>query len=265
MKRIIGAEGDQDPHRRRTGLPQRRPARRRASWPQEYRSHDDWGPQVDARGLLLRDGRSPQQQHRTAGTGASSRRSTSPARCRFAGGRWATRKCSRERQPGPPHPPPGGYARPDARPGPQPHGRLREAGPRLRDGGRQHRLRRFPVAHGLGQQRHRPRRDARGAQAARRGPPRTATASSRRSPPPASSCSCSSAVFEIGRSALKHFAAAASPEVTLPHLRRHDRDAGGQRRGRALRGGRGAALQQRAAPRRLRAHAHATSTRRLAS
>ena len=32
--------------------------------PDEFRSHDDWGPQVDPAGLLLRDGRSPQQQLR---------------------------------------------------------------------------------------------------------------------------------------------------------------------------------------------------------
>ena len=48
------------------------------------------------------------------------------------------------------------------------------------------------------------------------------------------------------------------------HLPRHDRDAGGQHRRRALRSGRGAAAQQRAAPRRLDPHAHATSTRRSA-
>ena len=32
--------------------------------PAEYRSHDDWGPQVIPGGLLLRDGRPPQQQLR---------------------------------------------------------------------------------------------------------------------------------------------------------------------------------------------------------
>ena len=32
--------------------------------PVEYRSHDDWGPQVIPDGLLLRDGRPPQQQLR---------------------------------------------------------------------------------------------------------------------------------------------------------------------------------------------------------
>ena len=32
--------------------------------PPEYRSHDDFGPTVDSRGLLLRDGRSPEQQLR---------------------------------------------------------------------------------------------------------------------------------------------------------------------------------------------------------
>ena len=30
----------------------------------EFRSHDDWGPQVVPAGLLLRDGRPPQQQLR---------------------------------------------------------------------------------------------------------------------------------------------------------------------------------------------------------
>ena len=32
--------------------------------PAEFRSHDDWGPQVDPAGLLLRHGRPPQQQLR---------------------------------------------------------------------------------------------------------------------------------------------------------------------------------------------------------
>ena len=37
--------------------------------PAEYRSHDDWGPQVDSRGLLLRHGRPPEQQLRQPALG----------------------------------------------------------------------------------------------------------------------------------------------------------------------------------------------------
>ena len=37
--------------------------------PEEFRSHDDWGPQVIQRGLLLRDGRPPEQQLRQPSLG----------------------------------------------------------------------------------------------------------------------------------------------------------------------------------------------------
>ena len=55
--------------------------------PPEYRSHDDYGPTVRAGGLLLRDGRPPEQQLRQPSLGHGARRSTSSARSRFAGGR----------------------------------------------------------------------------------------------------------------------------------------------------------------------------------
>ena len=61
VKRVIAREGDIGPHRRRPRLRQRHPAARRLRArrvPQPRRL----GPEGDSAGLLLRDGRSPQQQ-----------------------------------------------------------------------------------------------------------------------------------------------------------------------------------------------------------
>ena len=63
VKRVIAEEGDQvrivDGRVFRNDVPIDD-----AFVPTEYRSHDDWGPQVVPRGLLLRDGRPPEQQLR---------------------------------------------------------------------------------------------------------------------------------------------------------------------------------------------------------
>ena len=63
VKRVIAEEGDQvrivDGTVYRNDVPMDD-----AFVPAEYRSHDDWGPQVVPEGLLLRDGRSPEQQLR---------------------------------------------------------------------------------------------------------------------------------------------------------------------------------------------------------
>ena len=86
VKRVIAEEGDQVRIVDGTGLSQRRAARRRlraAGVPQPRRL----GPAGDSRRLLLRDGRSPEQQLRQPALGLRARRNTSSAKCSCAGGR----------------------------------------------------------------------------------------------------------------------------------------------------------------------------------
>ena len=63
VKRVIAEEGDQvrivDGRVYRNDVPIND-----EYVPANYRSHDDWGPGGRARGLLLRDGRPPEQQLR---------------------------------------------------------------------------------------------------------------------------------------------------------------------------------------------------------
>ena len=63
--------------------------------PAEFRSHDDWGPQVDPGGLLLRDGRSPQQQLGQPPLGHGAQALHHRRRSSCAGGRCRQRECSR--------------------------------------------------------------------------------------------------------------------------------------------------------------------------
>ena len=63
VKRVIAKEGDRVRIVDGTRVRERRPATDDYV-PDEFRSHDDWGPEAIQPGLLLRHGRSPQQQLR---------------------------------------------------------------------------------------------------------------------------------------------------------------------------------------------------------
>ena len=169
VKRIIGAEGN------RIRIVDGRVFRNEIRLDDEfvaeaYRSHEDWGPKIMPEGyyFVMGDHRNNSLDGRDWGflpkkyiVGKVQVRWWPMGHAKVFLGSASLALPSR---------PSGGDARADARPGSQPRGRRREAGPRLRDGGRQHRLRRLPVPHRFRGERHRPRRHARGAQAARRGP-----------------------------------------------------------------------------------------------
>jgi signal peptidase I len=91
VKRIIALEGDQlrivDGHVFRNDVPLDD-----SFVPPEYRSHGDWGPKVIPEGYCFVMATIATTAS-TAATGASYRRSTSRARCRCGGGRWATPGC----------------------------------------------------------------------------------------------------------------------------------------------------------------------------